>query len=141
MFISYLAHLIKKGYMSFCHHLVSFCRSSVNFSHINLLLKINEFFYFAWMMYKCSFTTFPLIYQLKYTLEITERPIKNGQSRETGNTGHTRRRRQNKHTTQYLPDTETSVRIGINLCSYDVWKVLYKVHHVHHDTHGHHRYM
>jgi hypothetical protein len=28
------------------------------------------------MMYKCSFTTIHLIYQLKYTLEITERPIK-----------------------------------------------------------------
>jgi len=37
----------------------------------------------------------------------TEGPIKNGQSRDTDNTGYTRRRetKQNKNTTQHLLDT------------------------------------
>jgi len=36
----------------------------------------------------------------KLTLENTEGAIKNGQSRETGNIGYTRRRQQNKNITQ-----------------------------------------
>jgi hypothetical protein len=35
-------------------------------------------------------------------LENTQGAIKNGQSRETGNAGYTRRRKQNKNTTQYV---------------------------------------
>ena len=37
--------------------------------------------------------------------ENTERAIKNGQSRETGNTGYTRQRKTSKNTTQYVFDT------------------------------------
>ena len=38
-------------------------------------------------------------------LEKTERTIKNGQSRETGNIGYTRRRQTKENTTQYMFDT------------------------------------
>jgi hypothetical protein len=39
------------------------------------------------------------------TLEMTEGAIKNGQSRETGNRGRTRRRNTNQSITQYVLDT------------------------------------
>ena len=46
-------------------------------------------------------------YQLnrKLTLQNTERGIKNGQSRETGRIGYTRRRKTKQNTTQYVLDT------------------------------------
>jgi len=43
----------------------------------------------------------------KYTLENTDGAIKNGQSRETGNVGYTRRR-QTKTKTQHYKQTNTN---------------------------------
>ena len=38
-------------------------------------------------------------------INVREYKIKNEQSRETGNIGYTRRRKSNKHTTQYMLNT------------------------------------
>ena len=43
---------------------------------------------------------------MKYKLENTEVTIKNGQSRETGNTGHTRGGKSKQKQTQYAIDTK-----------------------------------
>ena len=42
---------------------------------------------------------------VQYTLGNTEGAIKDGQSRETGNTGHRRQSKINRNTTQYVLDT------------------------------------
>jgi hypothetical protein len=44
-----------------------------------------------------------------YTLEKTERAVKNGQSRETGNIEYTRHRQKQKHTTQKTNHDEQHV--------------------------------
>ena len=51
----------------------------------------------------------------KQTLENTEGTIKDGQYRETGNTGYTRQRQINKTTTQYVLDTTIREQTQITL--------------------------
>jgi hypothetical protein len=74
--------------MSFCHHLASVLRSSVSFSHINLLLKIHWVFFFAGMMYKSSFPTFRLNYQLWKVLYKVHRVILTKHMVDTGTCNH-----------------------------------------------------
>jgi hypothetical protein len=54
-------------------------------------------------------------------LQNNEGAIKNDQSRETGNIGHTRRRKTKQNTTQYVLDTTIRKQTQHNMC----WTPLY----------------
>ena len=49
-------------------------------------------------------------------LQNNEGAIKNDQSRETGNIGHTRRRKTKQNTTQYVLDTTIRKQTQHNMC-------------------------